>query len=108
MVGHHVTVNLSSWVLIFFILRFAEPSNGAGRPAVINIGAIFSLGSINGNVSKIAMEAAVSDVNADPSVLGGSKLAIHIHDSNYSGFLGIIGGTFLCTTYLSFDLIVSV
>ncbi|KAK6121239.1 hypothetical protein DH2020_045013 [Rehmannia glutinosa] len=38
------------------------------------------------------MNAAVEDVNSDPSVLGGRKLVLSTHDSNYSGFLGIIGG----------------
>lgn len=45
-------------------------------------------------VAKIAMKAAEEDVNSDPAVLGGTKLAISMHDSNYSGFLGILGGNF--------------
>ncbi|KAL3843630.1 hypothetical protein ACJIZ3_001033 [Penstemon smallii] len=61
------------------------------RPDV-NIGAIFSFGTINGKLAKIAMNAAVNDVNSDPSILGGSKLHLSTYDSNYSGFLGIIGG----------------
>ncbi|KAK6143789.1 hypothetical protein DH2020_024137 [Rehmannia glutinosa] len=61
-------------------------------PNVVNIGAIFSFGTISGRVAKIAMNAAVEDVNSDPSVLGGRKLVLSTHDSNYSGFLGIIGG----------------
>ncbi|KAF9618767.1 hypothetical protein IFM89_002462 [Coptis chinensis] len=80
------------WLLALSILSFGEFSNGASRPAVVNIGAIFTLGTINGQVSKIAMEAAVNDVNSDPSFLGGSKLNITVHDSNFSGFLSIIGG----------------
>ncbi|GFP95067.1 glutamate receptor 3.2 [Phtheirospermum japonicum] len=38
------------------------------------------------------MNAAVEDVNSDPSFLHGRKLVLSTHDSNYSGFLGIIGG----------------
>ncbi|KAF9612960.1 hypothetical protein IFM89_004663 [Coptis chinensis] len=66
------------WLLALSILSFGEFSNGASRPAVVNIGAI-------------SMEAAVNDVNSDPSFLGGSKLNITVHDSNFNGFLSIIG-----------------
>ncbi|KAL2461930.1 Glutamate receptor 3.2 [Abeliophyllum distichum] len=62
------------------------------RPDVLNIGAIFTFGTINGRVAKIAMNAAVEDVNSDPNILGTSKLVLSMHDSNYSGFLDIIGG----------------
>ncbi|KAK6159727.1 hypothetical protein DH2020_003108 [Rehmannia glutinosa] len=62
------------------------------RPDVVNIGAIFSFGTINGKVAKIAMKAAVEDVNSDPNILGRTKILLSMHDSNYSGFLGIIGG----------------
>ncbi|KAJ8752465.1 hypothetical protein K2173_004753 [Erythroxylum novogranatense] len=37
------------------------------------------------------MKAAGDDINADPSILGGRTLAISMHDSNFSGFLGIMG-----------------
>ncbi|GMH02900.1 hypothetical protein Nepgr_004739 [Nepenthes gracilis] len=58
---------------------------------VVNIGAIFSLKTINGMVSRIAMGAAVEDINSDPSILGGRMLSLQVHDSNYSGFLSIMG-----------------
>ncbi|BAT80438.1 hypothetical protein LR48_Vigan338s001300 [Vigna angularis] len=58
---------------------------------VVNIGAIFTLQTINGKVSKIAIEAAEQDVNSDPRILGGRRLSINVHDSNFSGFLGFIG-----------------
>ena len=61
----------------------------------INIGAIFSLDTINGKVAKIAMAAAAADVNSDPTILGASKLLLSVYDSNFSGFLGIIGGTYI-------------
>ncbi|XP_022968958.1 glutamate receptor 3.2-like isoform X1 [Cucurbita maxima] len=74
--------------LLLCILGISE---GASRTEVVKVGAIFSLSSVNGKVSKIAIEAAEKDVNSDPSVLGGRKLSISIHDANYSGFLGITG-----------------
>lgn len=64
----------------------------ASRPSFVNIGASFSFGTINGRVAKIAMNAAVDDVNSDPGFLGGTNLVLSTHDSNYSSFLEIIGG----------------
>ncbi|KAM7256079.1 hypothetical protein ACFE04_011820 [Oxalis oulophora] len=58
---------------------------------VVNVGAIFTTSTINGAVSKFAIKAAEDDINSDPSILGGRKLSITIHDSNFSGFLSIIG-----------------
>lgn len=57
----------------------------------MKIGAIFTLKTINGRVSKIAIQAAEKDVNSDSSILGGRKLSITIHDSKFSGFLSFIG-----------------
>ncbi|KAF6154329.1 hypothetical protein GIB67_026785 [Kingdonia uniflora] len=80
------------WIVLLWILYSGVVSIGVSRrPATVNIGAIFSLGTINGKVSKIAMDAAVHDVNADLSVLGGSKLVLSLHDSNLSGFSSIMG-----------------
>lgn len=78
------------WLVLLFIplLRgFSLPV-----PEVINIGSIFSFDTVSGKVAKIAMNAAVEDINSDSSVLGGRKLVLSAHDSNYSGFLSIIGG----------------
>ncbi|KAF8405568.1 hypothetical protein HHK36_010475 [Tetracentron sinense] len=80
-----------AWLLPYLVLYFGVLSHGVSRPAVVNIGAIFTFDTINGRVAKIAMNAAVEDVNSNPSFLGGSKLNITMHDSNYSGFMGIIG-----------------
>lgn len=79
-------------VLSIFIFSFWACSEVASRPAIVNVGAIFTLKTINGRVSKIAIEAAEQDINSDKSILGGTKLSISFHDSNFSGFLGIIGG----------------
>ncbi|CAN0926976.1 Glutamate receptor 3.2 [Linum grandiflorum] len=57
----------------------------------VKVGAIFTFSTINGKVSKIAMEAAENDINADPTILGGWKLSLIMHDSNFSGFLDFIG-----------------
>ncbi|GER25342.1 glutamate receptor [Striga asiatica] len=67
-------------------------ANDSTGSDVVNIGAIFAFSTINGRVAKIAMNAAVEDVNSDPKFLGGRKLTLSSYDSNYSGFLSIIGG----------------
>lgn len=80
------------WLVFFFLGCIGPFSLVAVSPGTVNVGAIFTFGSINGRVARIAMKAAEDDINSDPSILGGRKLSITMHDSNFSGFLGIIGG----------------
>ncbi|KAL9316871.1 hypothetical protein ACSQ67_017872 [Phaseolus vulgaris] len=79
--------------LILLLLHGSRAREEASRhdDSVIKIGAIFTLKTISGQVSKIAIQAAEKDVNSDPRILGGRKLSINFHDSNFSGFLGFIG-----------------
>nr|GMD58351.1 glutamate receptor 3.6-like isoform X2 [Ipomoea batatas] len=65
-------------------------SSVSSRPEVVNIGCILSFNSLVGKVTKVAVEAAVEDVNSIPDVLGGTKLNLTMLDSNSSGFLGIL------------------
>lgn len=65
-------------------------TNSSKRPDVVNIGSIFTFNSVIGKVAKIAIEAAIEDVNSDPTILGGTKLKLTMHDSNFSGFMGIV------------------
>ncbi|KAI7734668.1 hypothetical protein M8C21_009086 [Ambrosia artemisiifolia] len=60
------------------------------RPDVVNIASILTFDSIIGKVAKIALQAAIEDVNADPTILKGTKLNITLHDANYSGFLSMM------------------
>ncbi|KAI4375797.1 hypothetical protein MLD38_013623 [Melastoma candidum] len=76
------------WTLILLPVCLAQAQS---RPGTINVGAIMSYGTLVGGVARTAMEAAVSDINADPAFLGGSRFALTFHDSNFSGFLGIVG-----------------
>lgn len=62
------------------------------RPASVNIGAVFTFDSVIGKAAKAAIEMAVSDVNADPVVLNGTKLKLIMEDASCSVFLGSIGG----------------
>lgn len=94
------TIKISLWAVhLFSLFNMGFSAEASSRDAV-NIGAIFSLGTIHGKVAKIAMAAAAEDVNSDPTILGGSKLVLSVYDSNFSGFLGIIGGnTYQCSHY---------
>ncbi|KAL8027330.1 hypothetical protein ABFS82_14G085700 [Erythranthe guttata] len=87
---------MALWMMVVVLLSSFLSNMGFSKedssPDDINIGAIFSFGTINGRVSNISMRAAVEDINSDPNILHGRKLVLSTHDSNYSGFLGIIGG----------------
>ncbi|KAK3143880.1 hypothetical protein QOZ80_4AG0306160 [Eleusine coracana subsp. coracana] len=60
------------------------------RPNVVNIGALFALNSTIGRAAKVAIAAAVNDINNDSSILAGTKLVVQMQDTNCSGFLGIV------------------
>ncbi|KAK4847088.1 hypothetical protein QYF36_025429 [Acer negundo] len=60
------------------------------RPSVVNIGAVFTFDSVIGRAAKAAMEAAVSDVNADQGILNGTELRLIMKDVNCSVFMGSI------------------
>lgn len=79
------------WVLV--LLSYLIVSEGASsRPQDINVGAIFSLSTLYGQVADIALKAAEEDVNSDPTFLGGSKLRILMYDAKRNGFLSIMKG----------------
>lgn len=83
--------------LLFLFLFFGWftvgfSGNVTSRPAVINVGAMFTFDSTIGKVAKIAIEEAVKDVNANSSILPGTDLVVKMVDTNCSGFLGIVEG----------------
>ncbi|TKY57556.1 Glutamate receptor 3.2 [Spatholobus suberectus] len=88
---HRFWMNLLCLTLTLILLHGASRVGASRHDDVVKIGAIFTLKTINGRVSKIAIQAAEKDVNSDPRILGGRKLSITIHDSNFSGFLSFIG-----------------
>ena len=68
-------------------------------PSVVKIGAIFSLNSSIGKVAKVAVEAAIKDVNDDPTILNRTMLKLAMQDSKLDNeFLGIVEGTFSVTS----------
>nr|CAD1844684.1 unnamed protein product [Ananas comosus var. bracteatus] len=59
------------------------------RPYVVNIGALFTFNSTIGRVAKVAIDAAIDDVNNDSGVLRGTKLVVQVQDTSCNGFIGI-------------------
>ncbi|CAM0906096.1 unnamed protein product [Alopecurus aequalis] len=65
-------------------------TNGISRPTEVRIGALFTFDSVIGRAVKPAIELAVAVINADPSILSGTKLSVLMQDTNCSGFVGTI------------------
>lgn len=84
------------WVFAIFILKwvFLTGCVYCQKPSSVNIGAIFTFNSVIGRVAKVAIQEAVSDVNADPKILNGTQLNLFIEDADASVFLGSIEGNF--------------
>lgn len=84
-------------ILVCFLVPFGVQGQRQNtsvplRPSVVNIGALFTFNSTIGRVAQTAIAAAVDDVNADPSVLPGTRLNVITQDTNCSGFIGTIEG----------------
>ncbi|KAI4325401.1 hypothetical protein MLD38_030805 [Melastoma candidum] len=77
-------------VLQHGICSSGSSTNGTGRPRVVNVGSLFGFRTQVGKAASVAIQAAVDDVNSDPSVLGGTTIKLTMKDSNYSGFLGLV------------------
>lgn len=69
-------------------------NSSSSRPSSVNVGALFTYDSFIGRAAKPAFMAAIEDVNADQNILRATNLNIVFHDSNCSGFVGTMGGTF--------------
>ena len=87
------------WLMVLVVFCHEIFSNGvvtnmvtniSTRPSVVNVGAILAYKSTIGKVAKVAIEAAIEDVNSDPTVLAGTKINLTMHDSHNNGFLGIV------------------
>ncbi|CAM0146167.1 unnamed protein product [Urochloa decumbens] len=90
------SVHLAALLLCAFVFATgttADNQNGTGipaRPAEVRIGALFTFDSVIGKAVRPAVELAVAHVNADPSILRGTKLSVLMQDTNCSGFVGTI------------------
>lgn len=86
-----------AWAAVLLVVCFGVFSNGGDwkgstRPANVHIGAMHNFDSTIGKAAKVAIDAAVEDVNASPNILKSTRLLIDQRDTNYSGFLGIVEG----------------
>ncbi|KAK7346274.1 hypothetical protein VNO80_20789 [Phaseolus coccineus] len=83
------------WLHVLVLFYHEFPSMGISSvyrtPRTVNVGALLSFNSTVGRVAKVAIEAAVDDVNSDATILNGTKLNILLLDTKLSsGFLGIV------------------
>lgn len=83
----------SSVAITVLIVAILVVPMGCQRPQVVNLGAVFTFDSVIGRAAKVALEAAVSDVNADTSVLKDTELRLLMKDSSCNVFHGSFGGT---------------
>ncbi|KQJ84247.1 hypothetical protein BRADI_5g19560v3 [Brachypodium distachyon] len=83
-------VTLHFWGIFCCLCSYALSKNVSARPDEVSIGALFTFNSTIGRVAKVAISAAVNDINDDPSILPGTKLVVQMQDSNCSGFVGIV------------------
>lgn len=93
-------MNTVWFVLLMILSNFGLSSNAiigsnvsSTRPEVVNVGALICFNSNIGKVAKVAINAAVEDVNANPAILKGTKLKVAMQDTKTSDFLGIVEGT---------------
>ncbi|KAF9686594.1 hypothetical protein SADUNF_Sadunf02G0005500 [Salix dunnii] len=86
------SIRFGCWVFLFCLLlsTIGCSRNLTSRPAVVNIGALFTFESSIGRVAKIAIQEAVKDVNENSSILRGTKLNVDMRNSNCSGFIGMV------------------
>ncbi|XWS69538.1 hypothetical protein CRYUN_Cryun04dG0187300 [Craigia yunnanensis] len=77
---------VSLFVLIIWVSHNCLVS--CQKPAVVNLGAIFTFDSVIGRAAKPAMEAAISDINATPTILNGTHLNLSMADAKCNVFLG--------------------
>lgn len=96
---------LCLWVLPMEVMGItgnaSVSSSTSLRPSVVNFGALFTIDSVIGRSVKPAIAAAVDDVNADKSILRGTRLNLILHDTNCSGFLGTVEGKYSVSKFLT-------
>ncbi|CAN8247697.1 unnamed protein product [Cochlearia groenlandica] len=78
-------------IIALFVAILVVPMSCQRPPQVVNIGAVFSFDSVIGRAAKVALETAVSDVNADTSLLKETKLRLFMEDSSCNVFHGSFG-----------------
>lgn len=92
-----LSMGLAAFMVVCFLLVTSGTEAGdlkdnvtLMRPNALNIGALFTFDSTIGRAAKLAIQLAVDDVNANSSILAGTRLNVILKDTNCSGFLGTI------------------
>lgn len=85
------------WLLLLIvfcngILSDAISHNVSTRPEVVKVGALICFDSMIGKIAKLAINAAVEDVNSNSTILKGTVLKVAMQDTKTSDFLGIVEG----------------
>lgn len=78
--------------LVLLAATTAVTVTAAAPPSEVAVGALFTYDSTIGRAARLAIELAVDDVNADRTVLAGTRLNLLAQDTNCSGFLGTVEG----------------
>ncbi|XP_024025797.1 glutamate receptor 3.6, partial [Morus notabilis] len=83
------------WLLLLIvfcngILSDAISHNVSTRPEVVRVGALICFDSMIGKIAKLAITAAVEDVNSNSTILKGTVLKVAMQDTKTSDFLGIV------------------
>jgi glutamate receptor, ionotropic, plant len=84
-------------LMSLFLVVLAAASAAGARPREVAVGALFTYDSTIGRAARLAIELAVDDVNEDRTVLAGTTLKLMTQDTNCSGFLGTINGSWLAS-----------
>jgi ionotropic glutamate receptor len=79
-------------LLALCLLLAAVVCTAGQRPRSVSVGALLDYDSTIGRAASLAIELAVDDVNADRSVLAGTKLDLITADTNCSAFVGTVQG----------------
>ncbi|XP_059072638.1 glutamate receptor 3.3 isoform X2 [Cryptomeria japonica] len=75
--------------ILLFSLAIALPLQHQSHPLMINVGALLSLNSTIGRISKIALEFAVQRINQEQKILRGTNILLKIMDYNCNTLQGV-------------------
>ncbi|XP_057854605.2 glutamate receptor 3.4 isoform X1 [Cryptomeria japonica] len=74
---------------LLFSIAIAFPLQHQSHPSTIKVGALLSLNSTIGRISKTALEFAVERINQEQKLLPGTKIALKIMDYNCNTSQGV-------------------
>ena len=85
-----LVVAFSVFILSYYMIIDGNVNNIENtKLSFVNVGVILVFKSTIGRVAKTTIELPVKVVNNNANLLKGTKLVLHMLDSNYNAFLGI-------------------